>query len=101
MYLFFLRTDSILSYPSMVLALKILIGCLKKDIWGWGWFHNAHGYTLSLYLARETNCVTVGGVILWNGYNLIRYEKEQYQECQYEELSVTLLFNPQSAILSS
>lgn len=32
MYLFFLTTDSILSYPSVVLALKILIECSKKDI---------------------------------------------------------------------
>lgn len=42
MCLFFLTTDSVLSNPSMVLALKILIDCSKKDIYfgGWGWFHN-------------------------------------------------------------
>lgn len=56
--------------------------------------------TCYLLFSLETSCVTAG-VTLWTGYILIRYEKEQYQECQYKELSVSLIFNPPSAILSS
>lgn len=50
MYLFFLTTDSILSYPSVVLALKILIECSKKDIFFGGGVGFIISYTKSPWL---------------------------------------------------